>query len=54
MFIILSKILSFVKSKANEIIMFILVLLLALFSFASGYIIAKYQDKEPIKIEQKQ
>lgn len=51
---ILSKIISFVKSRFNDIMLFIIVALLILLSFAAGYITATYQSKEPIKIEQKQ
>jgi hypothetical protein len=55
---ILSKIVSFVKHfyhrNVYDIILFIIVVLLIMLSFASGYITAKYQMKEPIKIEQKQ
>ena len=45
-----AKILSFVKAHLDTIILGSIVALLILFSFASGYIIAKYQDREPIKI----
>jgi len=48
---ILTKFLSFVKSHFNDIILFIIVALLILLAFAAGYITAKYQSKEPIKIE---
>lgn len=48
---ILAKMFQFVKANFNNIILFLLVMLFGLFSFATGYIIAKYQDKEPIKIE---
>jgi len=54
----LSKILQFVKdslgwSKAHIdiIILVVIIMLFILFSFASGYIIAKYQDRPPIQIE---
>jgi len=50
---ILSKIASFVKRHLYDIMLFIIVVLLILFAFASGYITAKYQSKEPIKIENK-
>ncbi len=48
----LSEILNFVKANLNTIILAVLVMLFVLFSFASGYIIAKYQDREPIQIYQ--
>jgi len=44
--------LSWVKTHLNNIILTALVLLFVLFSFACGYIIAKYQDREPIIINQ--
>ena len=50
----LSKIKDFVKAHLNDMMLFIIVVLLILFAFAAGYITAKYQSKEPIKIEQKQ
>jgi hypothetical protein len=46
----LAKIFEFVKANRANIMVFILVLLLTLFSFACGYIIAKYQTKPPIEI----
>ena len=47
----LSEIKDFVKSRFYDIMLFIIVTLLILFAFATGYIIAKYQSKESIKIE---
>ena len=56
----LAKILEFVKGllawlKANldNVILIIIIMLFILLSFASGYIIAKYQDREPVLIQQK-
>ena len=49
--LILAKISDFVKAHLYDIILFILVALLILASFAIGYITAKYQSKEPIQIE---
>jgi len=50
----IAKILNFVKEFINakfyDIIMFIITVLLILLSFATGYITAKYQSKEPIQI----
>jgi len=46
----LSKIKNFVKAHLNDIILVIIVALLVLLSFAAGFIIAKYQQKQPIKI----
>lgn len=51
---ILSKVLGFVKLRFYDIMLFIILALLIMLSFAIGYITAKYQAKEPIKIEQKQ
>lgn len=52
---ILSQISEFVKKFHDrnfyDIILFIIVALLILASFAAGYIVAKYQTKEPIQIE---
>ena len=48
----LSEIREFVKVRFSDIMLFIIVMLLILFAFASGYIVAKYQAKEPIKIQQ--
>lgn len=41
----------FVKTHQNDIILLLGVILISLLSFASGYLVAKYQEKEPIKIE---
>ena len=48
----LSKIKDFVKVHFNDIMLIIVVALLILLSFASGFIIAKYQLKQPIQIEE--
>jgi len=50
----LSEIRDFVKGHFSDIMLFIIVALLILLAFASGYITAKYQSKEPIQILQKQ
>jgi len=47
----LSKIQNFVKTHLDDIILLIGVILISLLSFAAGYIVAKQQEKEPIKIE---
>ena len=39
-----------VKKYRSDIILLITVILISLLSFAIGYIIAKYQQKEPIEI----
>ncbi len=51
--VILSNIISFVKSHFNDIMLFIIVVLLVLLSYAVGYITANYQFKTPITIENK-
>ncbi len=40
----------FVKAHFYDIILFVIVVLLILLAFAVGYIIAKYQLKEPMQI----
>ena len=49
----LAEIRNFVKAHFNDIMLFIIIALLILLAFSAGYIVAKYQSKEPIKIEQK-
>jgi hypothetical protein len=51
---ILAKIKEFVKAHETDIILAIGVVLVSLLSFALGYITAKEQLKEPIRIEQHQ
>jgi len=47
---ILTKILPFVKSHFSDIMLFMIVALLIMLSFAAGFIVAKQQSKEPIQI----
>jgi len=47
----LQKIKQFVKTHQDDIILLIGVILISLLSFAAGYIVAKQQEKEPIRIE---
>jgi predicted negative regulator of RcsB-dependent stress response len=47
----LEKIKEFLKNHSGEIILVIGVILISLLSFAIGYIVAKQEEKEPIKIE---
>jgi len=54
MFKILSKILSFVKPRFYDIMIFIIVVLLIMLAFASGFLTAKYYLKTPIQIETQQ
>jgi hypothetical protein len=46
------KIINFLKDHQNDIILLIGVILVSLFSFAMGYIAARQQEKEPIRLEQ--
>lgn len=48
----LAKILDFVKAHLDTLLLVIIAMLFVLFSFAGGYIIAKWQDREPIIINQ--
>ncbi len=48
----LSEIKQFVKTYQADIILVIGVILVSLLSFAMGYIVAKNQAKEPLKIEE--
>ncbi len=47
----LTKISSFVKENIDDIILVIGVILISLLSFAAGYIVAKQEKTESIKIE---
>jgi len=47
----LQKIKQFVKTYQSDIILVIGVILISLLSFAVGFIVAKQQEKEPIRIE---
>jgi len=47
----LAKIKQFVKIHQSDIILLIGVILISLLSFAMGYIVAKEQEKESLKIE---
>jgi len=48
----LAKIRDFVKKHRANLILFLMVVLISLFSFAAGYITAKLSEKEPLKFEQ--
>lgn len=48
---IFEKIKHWIIKYQNDIILIIGVILISLFSFAVGYIVAKKQEKEPIRIE---
>ncbi len=48
----LTKLKAFVKNNLNDILIVTTVILISLFSFAAGYLLASdYQQKEQIKIE---
>jgi len=49
----IAKIRDFVKEQFHNIMLFIVIVLLIMLAFAVGYITAKSQFKEPIKIEYK-
>ncbi len=42
----------FVKENREDIMLFIAVFLVAMFSFSLGYIIAKMEEKESLQFEQ--
>jgi hypothetical protein len=46
------KIKRFVKENKEDILLFIAVVLISMFSFSLGYIIAKMEEKEPLQFEQ--
>jgi hypothetical protein len=50
----IQKIKDFIRVYFNDIILFIIVVLLVMLPFAAGYISAKYQTKSPIIIENTQ
>ena len=48
----LLKLTQFLKKHQEDIVLLIGVILISLFSFTIGFIIAKQQEKTPLKIEQ--
>jgi hypothetical protein len=46
------KIQKFVKEQKVDILLFIAILLVVMFSFSLGYIMAKMEEKEPLTFEQ--
>ncbi|XOB40643.1 MAG: hypothetical protein ACKKMR_01345 [Candidatus Nealsonbacteria bacterium] len=44
----------FFKEHQDDIVLLVGVILISLLSFALGYIIAKQQEKEPVRIEYKE
>ena len=47
----IEKIHNFAKVHFNDMILFIIIVLLVMLAYSAGYITAKYQTKEPLKIE---
>ncbi len=48
----ITKITKFVKENRGEIILFISVVLVSMFSFSLGYIVSKMEDTEPLYFEE--
>jgi hypothetical protein len=46
------KIQKFVKEQKVDILLFIAILLVVMFSFSLGYIMAKMEEKDPLTFEQ--
>jgi len=47
----LSRIKQFVKSYKSDIILIIIVILISLLSFGAGFLVVKYQQKQPLEFE---
>jgi len=47
----LTRIKEFVKKYKNDIILIIIVILISLLSFGTGFLVAKYQQKQPLEFE---
>ena len=43
---------AWLKTNLNNIMLAVIIVLIAMFAFASGYIVAKYQNRPPLFIEQ--
>jgi hypothetical protein len=48
------KIIQFLKEHQDDLIILVSIILISLLSFAAGFIVAKRQEREPIKIEYNQ
>lgn len=48
----LAKIQEFIKQNQKNILLATVVILISLLSFAIGYLVAKYQQKEPLRFEE--
>ena len=47
----LLKLTQFFKKHQKDLVLLIFVILISLFSFAIGFIVAKQKEREPLKIE---
>jgi hypothetical protein len=47
----MQKVKEFFKKNSKEIILAIFIILISILSFALGFIVAKFQEKKPLKIE---
>jgi len=50
-YFMLTRIKQFVKSYKNDIILIIIVILISLLSFGTGFLVAKEQQKQPLQFE---
>ncbi len=48
----ITKIKKFVKVNKEDVLIFIAVILVSMFSFSLGYIMAKMEEKEPLQFEE--
>ncbi len=48
----ITKIIQFVKAHREDILLFIAVVLVSMFSFSLGFIVAKMEEKEPLEFKQ--
>ena len=48
----LAKIIDFVKVHSSDILLFLIIVLLVRLAFAAGFVTAREQFKEPIRIQQ--
>ncbi len=48
----ITKIIQFVKAHQEDVLLFIAVMLVSMFSFSLGFIVAKMEEKEPLQFEQ--
>ncbi len=48
----ITKIIQFVKTNREDVLLFIAVMLVSMFSFSLGFIVAKMEEKESLQFEQ--